>query len=293
MRSNLSKYRIVFVTGKGGVGKSLVSAAIAVAEAGRGNRVLLAELGARSFFEKFFQLPYQSNSATLMPGLDVARWEAGNLVREYLIHYLKLERVVDLFLNNKIMRPLVRVAPGLDEVALLGKLTSGHRHRWHSLNYDVIVVDAHATGHFMALLQAPRGLYEMSSVGPMASNCKGILDIIRNPEICRYVIVTLPEELPVGEALELHGLIAKEVDISADLVCNKVLAPRYQEEVRALRAREQSDAAASFLRYLDVHYRRQEAALQRLATLSEPVQRIPYYFQIEALKLVQTMATQM
>jgi hypothetical protein len=214
------------------------------------------------------------------------------LVREYLIHYLKLERAVDLFLNNKIMRPLVRVAPGLDEVALLGKLTSGHRHRWHSLNYDVIVVDAHATGHFMALLQAPRGLYEMSSVGPMASNCKDILDIIRNPEICRYVIVTLPEELPVGEALELHGSIAEEVGISADLICNKVLTPNYQEEVRAL-VREDGGAAASYLRYLDAHYRRQEAALQRLATLSEQVQHIPYYFQIEALTLVQAIATRM
>jgi hypothetical protein len=292
MRSSLSKYRIVFVTGKGGVGKSLVSAAIAMAEAKRGNRVLLAELGTRSFFEKFFQIPYRSNSATLMPGLDVARWEAGSLVREYLIHYLKLERAVDLFLNNKIMRALVRVAPGLDELALLGKITSGHRHRWHSLSYDVIVVDAHATGHFMALLQAPRGLYEMSSVGPMASNCKDILDIIRNPEICRYVIVTLPEELPVGEALELHGSIAEEVGISADLICNKVLTPNYQEEVRAL-VREDGGAAASYLRYLDAHYRRQEAALQRLATLSEQVQHIPYYFQIEALTLVQAIATRM
>ena len=287
-----SKYKIIFVTGKGGVGKSVISAAIAMAEARKGKKVLLAELGSRSFFEKFLGFEYKADSATLKRGLDVARWESDVCMREYLVHYLRLDKAVDLFLDNKIMKALIGAAPGVNEVVLLGKITSGHRHRWHSLRYDVIVVDAFATGHFMSLMQAPRGLYEMVTVGPMASQCKGMLDIIQNPDYCRYVIVTLPEELPVSETLELHRQLDAEVGIAAEVVCNKTLPPEYREEVEALVGTGRTDME-SYLHYLNAYYQRQGAALESLAAVTESVRTVPYYFQTEPEGLVQAIAAQM
>jgi anion-transporting ArsA/GET3 family ATPase len=287
-----SKYKIVFVTGKGGVGKSVIAAGIAAAEADRGKKVLLAELGTRSFFEKFFQLRYRSNAATLRPGLDVARWDGDTCAREYLVHYLRLEKAADLFLNNKIMGALLKAAPGLEEITLLGKITSGHRHRWHALPYDIIVVDGFATGHFMALLRAPRGVYEAMPVGPMASNCKAMLDILENPEICRYAIVTLPEELPVTETLELHSQIESAVGVSADVICNKTLPLAYAEQVERLNVSPAS-GAASYLRYLDAYFRRQDAALASLATATENVRTVPYCFQTTPQRLLPAIAAQM
>jgi anion-transporting ArsA/GET3 family ATPase len=270
----------------------MVAAGIAMAEAEKGNKVLLAELGARSFFEKLFQRRYGPKPTALIAGLDMTRWEGKVCVREYLLHYLRLERAVDVFLNNKVMGPLVRAAPGLDEVVLMGKITSGHRHRWHSLHYDVVVVDAFATGHFMALLRAPRGLYETVTVGPMASNCKEMLEVIGNPDLCRYVIVTLPEELPVTETLELHEQIQSEVGISADVVCNKVLPSAYAAEVQRLHGHAGADEA-SCMGYLDACYQRQSAALENLAEVIENVRTIPYYFQTEPHGLVRSIAGSM
>ena len=286
-----SKYQIVFVTGKGGVGKSAVAAAIATAEADRGKKVLLAELGTRSFFDKFFRLQYQSNKATVRPGFDLARWDGDACVREYLVHYLRLETAADFFLGNKVMRALVKVAPGLDEITLLGKITSGHRHRWHDLPYDVIVVDGFATGHFLALLRAPRGIRETMPVGLMASNCKAMLDILCNPEVCRYVIVTLPEELPVTETLELHAQIKAEVNIAAEVVCNKTLSSDCLQQAR--RFNGNAAEAAAFLRYLDAHYRRQDAALRNLAVVADEVRTVPYFFRDAPQKLMQAMAARM
>jgi anion-transporting ArsA/GET3 family ATPase len=218
---------IVFVTGKGGVGKSTVAASLALREAQRGRNVLLAELGDVSFFEQWFNfsvdhLPKPIHE--LHPQLSVCRWEAQTCLKEYLLHYLRVESLVNLFFENKVMKSLVQAAPALREIALLGKITSGLRKIGPVLNYDVIVVDCFATGHFEALMQAPMGLAKAVQFGPMGEQSRAIHNVITDPSKTRFVVVSLPEELPVIETLELCGFLNKDLQVQPRVVLNRVLA---------------------------------------------------------------------
>lgn len=212
--------RILFVTGKGGVGKSMVALAMAQ-KAATQKRVLLVELGMRSFYSDLFGIPI-SYIPQKYKNLDIALWSGTECLKEYALHLLKVEALYKLFFDNKVSRTLIDVAPALSELSILGKITSGVRGVGPKLDYDLIVVDCYATGHMMALLRAPRGLNESIRFGPMAEQTKSMLETIRNPQICSYVIVTLPEELPAVEADELFRDMEQEVGVKPQLYCNKV-----------------------------------------------------------------------
>lgn len=217
-------YKIHFVTGKGGVGKSAYAAAKALNLAQQGRKVLLVELGERSFYKDYLNLasvafapvPYKSN-------IDVALWSSESSLREYAKYLLKVEKVAELFFDNPVMRSLIDIAPALQELAILGKITSGPRKHGPPLQYDDLVIDAYSTGHFLALLNAPRGMSQAVSVGPMGEQSRGIQKILFDKNITNYSIVTLPEELPIQESKELYDQLKQQFDISAQIVLNKVL----------------------------------------------------------------------
>ncbi len=221
--------KIIFVTGKGGVGKSVVALALAHKYAKshshkseKSPKVLLVELGVRSFYADFLGINVGYQPQKYREGIDVALWSGMECLKEYALHLLKLESLYKLFFENRLSRTLIDVAPALSELSILGKITSGVRGVGPKLDYDIIIVDAYATGHMMALLKAPRGLNETIQFGPMAEQTQSMLETIRNPKISEYVIVTLPEELPALEADELCRDITSEVGIAPKLLCNKV-----------------------------------------------------------------------
>src|SRR5262245_18910076 len=117
------RQKIILVTGKGGVGKTAVSAALALAKAHQGDKVLLAELGERSFLHHVFPEAGGTKPVPVTEGLDVVRWDPESCLREYLLHYIKVERLVDLFFSNRITQSLIGAAPALRELALMGKIT--------------------------------------------------------------------------------------------------------------------------------------------------------------------------
>jgi len=162
--------QIVFVTGKGGVGKSLVAAALAWSRAEKGQKVLLLEFGANHFFQKFFLNPKR-----LPDGLTLGNWEGEECLKEYILGYVRVERVARLFFENKVMKALIRGAPALRELALLGKLTSGLRNIGEALPYDTIVLDGYATGHFLSLLRAPVGIW------PHGRTMSGYHECVKKP----------------------------------------------------------------------------------------------------------------
>jgi len=237
----MATQKVHFVTGKGGVGKSLFAAAyayaLALARTGaadskqpsrdKPNRpILLAELNDKSFYQLFLGLdsvkydpkPLQNVSAEI----DICLWNTQDCLREYALHLLKLEALYKLFFTNPVSKALINVAPGLQELSILGKATSGVRKHGPDLNYSEIVIDAFSTGHFLSLLRAPRALGEVISFGPMAEQSRQIDKCIRNPAICHIHLVTLPEMLPTTEALELFTTLKSEFGIQAQVYVNKV-----------------------------------------------------------------------
>jgi anion-transporting ArsA/GET3 family ATPase len=224
LAANWTEQKIIFVTGKGGVGKSLVAAAIAQEQSKAGRRVLLVEIGETSYYKDFWEMPAIGQTPIAHKGgFDVALWSGESCLREYVLYYLRMKSLYKLFFENRVMRSLVNVAPGLNEIAILGKITSGIRHVGPDIKYDLIVVDGYATGHALALLEAPKGMLEAIRFGPMGHHCREIIGIMSDPKQCGYVVVTLPEELPVVETLECVRTLRSEFSVEAVVIANKVL----------------------------------------------------------------------
>jgi anion-transporting ArsA/GET3 family ATPase len=215
--------KIVFVTGKGGVGKSTVAASIALQQARRGRKVLLAELGeARYLSDLFNREDVGVSPVKIADGLDLARFDVENCLRQYVTHYIHSASLYDLFFSNRVMRAFVRAAPALSELALLGKITSRERQVGPTLPHDLIVVDSFATGHTMALLRAPAEIRKIVTLGPMGKETDTMNRVVRDQTATRFVVVTLPEELPVIETAELCHSLKTELGQTPTVVCNKV-----------------------------------------------------------------------
>lgn len=217
--------QIVVVTGKGGVGKSTVAAAIASRAARDGQKVLLVELGDQSFFGSLYGNTVTYEPTPISENLDISIYSGESCLREYVFHLLRVRKIVDLFFNNKVMRTFVRAAPALKELAVLGKLTSGVRGWGPPMNYNLIVLDGYSTGHLLALLNAPIGMAELFESGPMGEQSRSIVKTLKDKSHLKFVIVTLPEELPVTEAIELHNDLISLLGQAAIVICNRFYTP--------------------------------------------------------------------
>ncbi|MBK6637370.1 MAG: hypothetical protein IPG34_06600 [Rhodocyclaceae bacterium] len=282
-------HRIVFVTGKGGVGKSAVAAATALQYARAGHSVLLVELGSRSFYGPLLGLPVDDVPVPWLENIGVVRWDVEGALREYITHYLMFKAAADKILGNTVMKALVAAAPSLAELAMLGKLTAPMRHTWYKRDVDVVVIDAYATGQFMALLRAPRGLAKTASSGPMHTHSTEIVRLLGNPDICEYRLVTLAEEMPISEACEMAGEIRAETGIAPKVYCNRLLdLPADMADLPA------SAAAAPFIAHMQRIAKRQRTSLAALKRLGSdrggPVRCLPLIPTVDADELLKGLA---
>lgn len=286
-------HRIVFVTGKGGVGKSLVAAATAVQLARAGNNVLLVEFGCRSFYGPLFGLPVDQRGAgevvRWQPKIGIARWDTESSLREYVNHFMIFKTATNRIFGNTAMKALVAIAPSLSELALLGKLTGPMRLGWYKRDVDVVVVDAYATGQFMALLRAPRGLAQTAGSGPIHQQTQAINDLLHDPAVCEYRLVTLAEEGPVAEACEMAADLFAETGIAPMILCNRLLElpPRLPEVPLGT-------PAAPFLAHLERISRLQKRCLSRLSALGGKhggkVRLLPQILSTDPQQLVEHLA---
>ncbi len=211
----MATQKIHFFTGKGGVGKSVVSAGYAWSKARHSKQnILLTELSDDSTFEDNLKVQ------KLAKNLSISHWNAYTCLEEYASSLLRSSTLSKLFLNNAISKALINVAPGLEELAILGKATSGPRDHGPQMSYDEIFIDAFAAGHFLNLMQAPQAFAEMFSFGPMGTQSQSINQWIKNPDFSHVHIVTNSDELSISECIELHKSLSR-LGISSNFIFNK------------------------------------------------------------------------
>lgn len=292
----LSK-RLVILSGKGGVGKSTVGLALALAARERGKRVLLVEVdtpleAARSLGAG----PVGSRVTEVRPGLFTVNLDPTAVMEEYLRQAVKIEMIARRVLESPVYHRFFAAAPGLPELMVLGKIMAleDERERWaRRPRYDLIVVDAPATGHGLSFLKVPLAASEAVPVGPVGSNARRIVKLLRDPKRTALAIVAIPEEMAVVEALEFHRLAVEEVGVNVRAVflngCHEArFTPAEEAEVLALVARGARGRLAEgvslpgALMAARRHIRRRkltrfyEARLRRALAL--PLVRLPYLF---------------
>ncbi len=277
---------LVFVTGKGGVGKSVVAASLALSLAKKNKKTLLVELGDRSFYQHFFKINKVGfDPVQLAKNLDVAIWNATGCLRQYVSFYVKIEKIYDLFFENRVMKEVINASPALKELALLGKITSGIRNVGPALNYDHIVIDSYSTGHHKALLMAPKGISKIFKEGPMGSHSKQMTEVVESQSLNQNVVVFKPEDLPTTEAIELYHFLSSEFKLSPTFIANGVLQfPLSMTEMKNAAIETPSyKPALSFYEKLIAEQNKNIESVRKIKNIEE----IPFIFEaISGMELI-------
>ena len=232
MAVDLLDRRLLFVTGKGGVGKTTIAAAVALLASRQGRRVLLCEVDAKGSMAQAFETgPTAFEEREISPGLWAMSMSTEASLKEYLRLQLKVPFLARLGPLARTFDFVASAAPGVQEILTVGKFCWEVRER----HYDLVVVDAPASGHIVGQLAAPQAIQDLVRVGAVRDQTGWMLDILGDPGRTGVVIVSTPEEMPVTETLELAGRLQREtvVDLAA-VVVNRVLPElfsRGEEEV--------------------------------------------------------------
>jgi anion-transporting ArsA/GET3 family ATPase len=233
--STLADKRLVVVTGKGGVGKTTVCAASALGIAARGKRVLVAMCNAKERLSTLFGVPPIGHPITpvaeriwatnIQP--DLAMQEYGELL-------FRSRTVSKAILDNPYVSGFLRAVPGMPEWAMLGKAW------WHtterladgSFKYDVVMLDAPATGHGLDMLRVPSVILDAMPPGLLRRDADLAWTLMKDPASCAVVVVTLAEEMPVTETIELTQSLGELGLPIAQIVVNAMLEPLFSKEER-------------------------------------------------------------
>jgi len=289
---SLADKRLVFVTGKGGVGKSTVSIALAIAAARRGLRTIVAELsGQARAAETFGVSPPSGEEARLDGGgLHAISVDMERAMEEYL--HERAGRVGDLLAASRAFHAFAHATPGMRELLTIGKvweLAQDRRRIARTSPYDLVVVDAPATGHALGALRTPATFAEIARVGPIASQGRTIDATLRDPAQTAVVAVALAEEMPVTETIALRRRLPEAIGHApAAVVVNACLperlGPRQARTVAEATARARSAAVRAALRAARSEQARAAAQRAQIARLSEggagaaPLVELPYVF---------------
>jgi anion-transporting ArsA/GET3 family ATPase len=257
--ARLASRQLLVVTGKGGVGKTALTACLGRGLARRGRRTLVFEVDPRENLHQMLGVPPSGGDITdAGGGLYLQNLKPREVVDAIVRERLKLEMVTRRILDSPVYQHFAEGAPGLKEVAILGhalRLIRGAGPRRGEL-FDTVVLDAPATGHGVTLLAAPRLLSEVIEKGPIGHMGQELAEFVADADRCGVVVVTAAEEMPVEEALELRQSLRERLSREPELLVVNGLYPP---------APRQLDGAAD--PWVDLWRRRRrlnEAELERL-----------------------------
>ncbi len=290
---SLLDHRLIFVTGKGGVGKSTVAIAIGIVAARRGLRTIVAELQSQERIQRAFATdgppPQHFEEVELTPGLFTISIDPQHAMEEYL--RVKAGPVGHALGTSRLFHAFAMATPGMRELLSIGKiweLAQLERRTRGAAPYDLVVVDAPATGHGVGILRTPRTFADIARVGPIAHQGRTIADTIADRALTAVVAVATPEEMPVNETLSLRDAL-EEDQLGLDAVIVNAVYPERFEQADVTRLQQALEDAPSQLARgalraaLSEHARRetQREQLSRLAqglSMNGRVVELPFVF---------------
>ncbi len=250
----LQSKKFLLVTGKGGIGKTLLTCALAKRAESLGRRVLVVEQSAVEQVGPLLGLKDVGHEELWSGNLGAANFTAGGNFRDFITKHLMKSSLLDVILSNKIVHSFFTTIPGFAELMLLGRI-------YYAMNEspkprpDLVIMDAYASGHFMSLMTTPDAVLKSGLAGPIVRLTTMVRDWLADSKLCGTIYVGIPEELVVNETLDfLPQLIARSPVALSAVVMNRCLT--------SLNANGARSAAFSFL---DERLTRQAAALSRFA----------------------------
>lgn len=256
--------RLLVMSGKGGVGKTTVACALAVAAARKGKKVAMVEIGARenipAMFGKNKEAGYKGMKVWSPRKNKKRKKKAGSVtsirldpqsaLREFVVKQVKVEAIYRAIFQNRVMRYFTAAAPGLEDLLMLGKIVylAEETGRGSDYKWDLVIMDAPATGHAKAFFNSAYAFLQISGVGPMRRRVEHVWDFLQDPEKTAFNVVSLAEEMPVNETLELWRSLGDEWELPRGIaVANGVFPPLVEgsEEESSLEAMESAEPSGA------------------------------------------------
>lgn len=294
-RTFCTQSRVVVVAGKGGVGKTTVTAAAARMAAGLGLSVLIVEVeGQTGLATAFGAEDLEYDERELAPGIRARSLTPDVALVEYLEEH-GLRRISKRLVKAGLVEVVSTAAPGIKDILILGKVKQLER----AGVADLILLDAPAAGHAVSFLTSPRGLKEIVRAGPLHGQADDVLQMLNDPARCRVVLVTLAEETPVNEVVETAFALEDKVGVDLGPVVVNGLYPvldGLDVDPAAAGAAHGPDEVRALFEAAHFRARRQElqqAQVARLAAqLPLPQLHLPSLFTVDLVPAdIDTLAT--
>jgi anion-transporting ArsA/GET3 family ATPase len=280
--------QVILVTGKGGVGKSVITAALAVRARALGLKPLVFECDAPA---RLSLLPKGRPASDVVeevaPGILGINQKSDDAIRDYAAASLPSKAVADLLFENRIARLFLKASPSVTEMALVGRIAIlAEKHGADG----PILVDLHATGHAISLLRAPAGIMKVLRTGVLYDRARRIEELLQDPVRTAFVTVALPEELPVTELLELHEKLEELKAPQGPVILNGIFrepAPTVSNDVIAhlvkgpVAARNAAKDLAGLRAWATRSAREETRLRERLAQSASklPIVPVPFLFE--------------
>jgi anion-transporting ArsA/GET3 family ATPase len=224
--------QLIFVSGKGGVGKSTVAAALSLLAGHRGRRTLVVEIDAKGNLADAFEAGKTGyKPREVQPNVFAMTMNTEESLQEYIRLQLRLPAMARIGPLARAFEFVAPAGPGVKEILTVGKPLWEVRER----SYDLVVVDASATGHIVSQLAAPQAINQLVQVGLVRQQTGWMLDILGDPARTGLVVVTTPEEMPVSETIELTARVEEDTNVDlAAIVVNRVLPELFGRQEEAV-----------------------------------------------------------